>query len=95
MDHNLISRGMFSDDEGDQVLELWFALVDNGLEDNLWSRLNLFVTALLELPHIARVVPSTPLVWQFLQRLFHTYSASGGPHSNWVIVPDQRFGRIS
>ena len=41
MDHNLISMGMFSD----EVLELWFALVDNGLEDNLWSQLNLFVTA--------------------------------------------------
>ena len=87
MGHNLISRGMFSDEEGDEVLEIWFALVDNGLEDNLWSRLNLFVTALLELPFIARVVPSTPLVWQFLQRLFHTYSASYSA----IGVPDQRF----
>ena len=75
--------GMFSDEEGEEVLKLWFSLVDNGLEDNLWSWLNLFVTVLLKLPHIARVVPSTPLVLQFLQRLFHTYSASG--------VPDQRF----
>ena len=72
-------------------MALWFDLVDNGSADSMWSRLNIFLPALLELPFIANVVPSTPLVWQFLQRLFFTYIASGAPESNWVIVADPRF----
>ena len=87
---NFHSRGVHSDEEKEQVMELYSDFVNTGPDENWRVYLSQFVPAFLELPFIAPLCPNTALASQLLQLFFVTYSSSGAVTSNWQLAKDPR-----